>query len=145
MNYSRMYHSSESIDDSIYVIGGVDGSLGTPVEHVEIYKLSQRTWNVGAKMITPRSCAATVVISSKIYVFGGIDKHGKYLSSVELYDTEIDEFVEVTKTNPLLLTDPSKIADHNKHILPRGIAWCTVVKTGWNMITVLGGKFKISK
>jgi len=145
MNNPRMYHSSETIDEHIFVIGGVNGSLGQPVEHIEIYSLSSRVWKIGAKMITPRSCAATVVVSNKIYVLGGIDKNGKYLSTVEYYDAEKDHFFEVYKSSVEKIDDPSKIGDSNKHILPRGLAWSTVVKTGWNSFCLFGGKYKQSK
>lgn len=96
-------------------------------------------------MRTPRSCAATVAVNSKIYVLGGIDKNGKYLSTAEYYDSEKDEFVEVLNSNTDTAALSSKTSDSQRNVLPRGLAWCSAIKTGWNSITLVGGKFKTSK
>jgi N-acetylneuraminic acid mutarotase len=49
-------------------------------------------WKSGAKMPTPRSETASVILGDKIYVIGGLDKMDKPLDIVEVYDVKLDKW-----------------------------------------------------
>lgn len=52
----------------------------------------QSGWTTGAKMPTPRSESASVLLKGKIYVIGGQDRYAHPLDNVEVYDIKLDKW-----------------------------------------------------
>ncbi len=81
-------HTSEVINDMIYVIGGHEGN-GIPTDKLEILNTKTNTWSLGAPKNIPVLTAASAVIDGKIYVFGGLQNISQASSAtniVEIYD-----------------------------------------------------------
>lgn len=143
MNFPRMYHTAETIEQKTYVIGGVTGSIGTPVQEIEIYDQMKKTWTVSAKMITPRSKACSVNMNGRIYVIGGVDKNGNSLSTIEYFDVYKNKFfsvyTQITPKNPK--PDAAVTIMNTKNILARGLTNATASKIGWNKFIITGGSY----
>ena len=72
-----------------------------------------KEWSIGADMPTPRDEARAAAIGSKIFVVGGLDKAGKTLTTVEIYDTTANTW-SVGKELPLALDHPGVASYGNK-------------------------------
>ncbi len=87
MSTMRSSVTSVALDDSLYVIGGINatGSLNT----LEQFCPSTNTWVSRASMPTARQSAGAAVVNGKFYVIGG--KSGiSVVNVVEEYDPESD-------------------------------------------------------
>ncbi len=87
MSTMRSSVASVALDDSLYVIGGINatGSLNT----LEQFCPSTNTWVSRANMPTARQGAGAAVVNGKLYVIGG--KSGiSVVNVVEEYDPESD-------------------------------------------------------
>jgi len=80
----RAFATAVVLDDSIYVMGGVD-SVGRVLNSVEVYDPTKNEWHFTADMLLHRKGAASVVYGDSILVFGGGDKLGILHSLVEAY------------------------------------------------------------
>ncbi len=80
----RAYATAVALDDSIYVMGGVDGE-GNVLKTVEVYDRSTNKWHYTSSMLGHREGAASVVYGDSILVFGGSGKGGVLHKLVEVY------------------------------------------------------------
>lgn len=73
MPTTRQQTCAALIDDSLYVIGGDNGSRQNPLTKYcfEVYIVSQNKWIKKPDMETPVRNGCAVVLNSKIYVIGG--------------------------------------------------------------------------
>jgi hypothetical protein len=53
-------------------------------------------WSIGTSMPTPRTENTSTIIEDNIYVIGGLDKSGKVLDTVEVYNIKNDSWKTVT-------------------------------------------------
>lgn len=83
----RVFACAVALDDSIYVMGGVD-SLGNVLSSVEVYDPSANKWHYTTSMKLARKGAAAVAFDSYILVFGGGGAMGSPYSEVEAYSVE---------------------------------------------------------
>ena len=85
----RYKHASTVIGSSIYVVGGTDDTSNSPaVETLDTQ--NPDTWKALTQMNTPRYSLQLFAIGNKLYAFGGKDKDGHLLDSVEGFDTAIN-------------------------------------------------------
>jgi N-acetylneuraminic acid mutarotase len=83
-----------AIDEKIYVIGGIRGSLSSPdysgINKVEVYDTKSDTWTHMADMPTKRWGCSAVAFEGKIYVFGGCTFGSPTITynTVEVYDSK---------------------------------------------------------
>ncbi len=84
LNTPRAFATAVSLDDSIYVMGGVDNH-GRILNSVEVYDESKNEWHYAPSMLKEREGAAAVVYGDTILVFGGGSRTGVLLTLVEAY------------------------------------------------------------
>lgn len=77
-----------TVDDKIYVIGGVDVIPGLGLATVEMYNPTTDSWTTLEDMPTSRHSMCGAVVSGKIYVIGGVSSciTSTALTTVEEYD-----------------------------------------------------------
>ncbi|MFZ1080674.1 MAG: kelch repeat-containing protein, partial [Candidatus Kryptoniota bacterium] len=80
----RAYATAVVLNDSIYVMGGVDAN-GNVLKTVEVYDQSTKEWHYTSSMLRYRKGAASVVYGDSILVFGGSGKNGVLHTLVEAY------------------------------------------------------------
>ena len=80
----RVYATAVALDDSIYVMGGVDDS-GKILKSVEVYDPIQNEWHPTSSMHFRRKGAASVVYGDSIFVFGGAGYLNILQNRVETY------------------------------------------------------------
>ncbi|MCL5268316.1 MAG: T9SS type A sorting domain-containing protein [Bacteroidetes bacterium] len=96
----RVYASAVAVDDSIYVMGGVD-NRGNVLNSVEVYDPSSNTWHYTDSMLLAREgAAATAYGDSSILVFGGGGNSSGPYSEVEVYSVRSGTW---SKTFPMVL------------------------------------------
>ena len=83
----RVFACAVALDDSIYVMGGVD-SLGNVLNSVEVYSPASNTWHYTASMKFARKGAAATAYDGRVLVFGGGDSENVLHKEVEEYDPE---------------------------------------------------------
>jgi Kelch motif len=83
----RVFACAVALDDSIYVMGGVD-SLGNVLNTVEVYDPSANAWHYTTPMKLSRKGAAAVAFDDYIIVFGGGGPMGSPFREVEAYSVE---------------------------------------------------------
>ena len=79
----RVYATAVALDDSIYVMGGVDNH-GKILNSVEVYDPVKNQWHYAPSMLDRRKGAAAVVYGDSILVFGGGGELGLH-HTVEVY------------------------------------------------------------
>jgi N-acetylneuraminic acid mutarotase len=82
LNIPRAWHTSSTVNNQIYIIGGVNSS-GYPA-NVEMYDPNLNTSFYKSPLPTPRRGLTSSVVNNKIYVFGGYN--GVLLDINESYD-----------------------------------------------------------
>ena len=87
MQSTRSFACAVAVDDSIYVMGGVDDS-GTVLNTVEVYDPSTNTWHYTTSMLDSLKGAAATVVGKYIFVFGGITPDSLLSKKVEAYSIE---------------------------------------------------------
>lgn len=89
---ARYATAAAVVDDTVYVVGGMERGTtrDTTVASVEAYHPATRDWTRCAPLTTPRAFAAAAAFDGRLYVFGGLDRAGRALDSVEFYDPEKD-------------------------------------------------------
>src|SRR5688572_23819104 len=65
-------------------------SVNAPVSNPQPGPVPQ--WAEGEPMPTPRTEVAGAALDNKIYVIGGLDQRGSAVSTVEVYDPEVDRW-----------------------------------------------------
>lgn len=83
----RVFACAVALDDSIYVMGGVD-SLGNVLNSVEVYSPESNSWHYTSPMKYARKGAASTSYDGRVLVFGGGDTSNTLLKAVEAYDPE---------------------------------------------------------
>ncbi len=83
----RVFACAVVLDDSIYVMGGVD-SLGNVLNTVEVYDPSSNSWHYTTPMKLARKGAAATAFDDYILVFGGGGQTGSPYHEVEAYSVE---------------------------------------------------------
>ncbi|MBN1562052.1 T9SS type A sorting domain-containing protein [candidate division KSB1 bacterium] len=82
---------AHAIDDTIYLIGGVEDS--TAVTKVEAYDPVSQIWTLKANLTEGRTMFGSCLFDGKIYVMGGETEDGQgILNSLEMYDPQTDEW-----------------------------------------------------
>jgi N-acetylneuraminic acid mutarotase len=85
--------AAQSIDDKIYVAGGL-GATGDSLDVLEVYDVATDTWSDGPDMTTARDNPGSAAIDGKMYLFGGRtitngDVVDGTLNSVEFLDPAV--------------------------------------------------------
>ena len=81
----------------IYCIGGYNGNF-IATNRVERYTVESHTWEEVASMLMPRWEASGVECNNQIIVAGGENHIDNGLSSVEVYNPDLDQW---TSLNPM--------------------------------------------
>ncbi|KAK4439340.1 tRNA wybutosine-synthesizing protein 2/3/4 [Sesamum alatum] len=92
----RLGHTSSVIGDFIYVIGGRADPMNI-LNEVWVFNNAKKEWKLlqcSGSLFPPRHRHTAAVVSSKIYVFGGIDNEA-VLSSLYVFDTDTSEWSEI--------------------------------------------------
>ena len=99
MNVPRNRLAAVSLDGEIYAIGGnSQGQTGIGVtKTVEKFVPEQNKWSYISDMNTARWDHAACVLGGKIYVVGGKDADGNYVTTIECYDRTMDSWKIVVK------------------------------------------------
>lgn len=94
-----------TLDDKIYITGGVSGRLGSEkiYKSVYMYDPSKDTWTSKADMNYARYAHVSLAFNGKIYVFGGgsVD-WGTNTQTVEVYDPIQDQWTDLSPECPPL-------------------------------------------
>ncbi len=83
----RAFACAAALDDSIYVMGGVD-SLGNVVNSTEVYDPSTNSWHYTGSMEFARKGAAAIAFGDYVLVFGGGDSLNVLHKEVEAYSPD---------------------------------------------------------
>lgn len=97
----RVIPASAEANGKIYVFGGDTTTPGGPSRSniVEEYNPSTDTWVARAPMPTRRSWAAAATVNARIYVVGGADETGSFLTTVEAYDPSTNTWSPAASLN----------------------------------------------
>jgi N-acetylneuraminic acid mutarotase len=91
MNYKRWGHSAIVVGGKIYVMGGIETTLGSATTSAEVFDPVTDTWEEIEPMPNVRATHGSCVLDGKIYLIGG-EPHeppgGEFLSSVDVYDPQ---------------------------------------------------------
>ncbi len=87
----RVFACAVALDDSIYVMGGVD-SLGNVLNTVEVYDPASNKWHYTASMKYERKGAAATTFDGRILVFGGGDSANILHKEVETYNPDDEKW-----------------------------------------------------
>ncbi len=83
----RVFACAVALDDSIYVMGGVD-SLGNVLNSVEVYSPESNSWHYADSMKFARTGAAATAFDGDVLVFGGGDSSSTLQREVEAYNPD---------------------------------------------------------
>lgn len=120
MPSARLLCSTETVDSTIYLIGGLNSSAIATV-NVYAYNPADRTFETREPLPEPLAASATAVVNGKIYLFGGIKaSQGVVSQSCYVYDPETNHWAILANMPPV----------------PRGYAVAEAVD---NKIYVIGG------
>ena len=85
MRVSRMFHAAVEHDGHLFVLGGLNGSVGF-LAGAEEYDPKDDRWSACPNLPTPRNRLSAAVVAGRIYAIGGMDAAGNS-RAVEAYDT----------------------------------------------------------
>lgn len=88
MGSHKNFHSSSLWRDRIIVFGGWDGTK--VLNKVEMYIPESNNWYLISQMPKARWGHQTINFNEKIYVIGGYDSNGDYVSDIDIYDPSAD-------------------------------------------------------
>lgn len=75
----RSQMTASTVDDKMYVIGGIVDPLNGKITHVnEVYDPQTDTWSIGNSMPTSRVSLAIAVVDDLLYALGGTYPAGNY-------------------------------------------------------------------
>ena len=80
--------------NKIYAIGGYNSEGCSDV--MEVYDIINNEWSRGESMSVARRGAAAVVFDGNIYVIGGKNDSGEYLSTVEKYNIDSGQWETIS-------------------------------------------------
>jgi len=98
LNTPRAYATAVTLDDSVYVMGGVDDH-GNILSSVEVYDQTKKAWHCTSSMTRRREGAASVVYGDSIFVFGGGGDLGILHREVEVYSLETGSWSPADSTS----------------------------------------------
>ena len=84
MQIPRHWFGATSIDEKIYVAGGIN-EHEKELSHVEVYDTISNKWTALPGIDHKREGCAVATIAGKLYIFGGNDGKST-LSSCEMFD-----------------------------------------------------------
>lgn len=97
-----------NISDSLYVIGGHDGSQS--LSSVEVLDHPNASWRMGPSLTMPRANTHAVVTAGNvIYVIGGFNGN-QFLNSIELLETG-DSFIKMETSSPFQKASAGEIGN----------------------------------
>lgn len=118
----RMFISGTILNNSVFVIGGIDSSLRFSAKN-EKYDLSTNAWTVCEELNQPRSRLAVVAFRNKIYAIGGFegkdDQSGRNSAAFEEYDPLLNTWT-IKKNMPTARHGHSAIVVHDKILVVGG-------------------------
>jgi N-acetylneuraminic acid mutarotase len=85
-----LYYRAISVGKKVYTIGGIDTKAFNVTAQTYSYDVDLNEWNKCALMNVARCKFGVSVINGRIYVTGGQDINGNSLSSIEMYDPELN-------------------------------------------------------
>ena len=80
--------AAAAIDDTLYVMGGRDGSERV-LDDVQRLDQTSGTWTPMPRLLIRRESCAAVAVNGVLYVIGGRDDRGRVLDSVEAFGEEV--------------------------------------------------------
>ena len=100
LNVPRHSLAGVSLAGAIYAIGGTSKPFSNKdaKKSVEKFATTQNKWLYVSDMNTARWGHVACVIGEKIYVIGGKDEKGNYITAIECYDPKNDSWVVVGET-----------------------------------------------
>ena len=117
MNIDRSFISVCHIKNTVFAIGGYDYSEKTQLKSIEVYEIDKDKWflNKYEDLKVARSQASSLVYNlNLIYVFGGYNKVGGTLNSIEIINVskKTTELLDIVLPIPLRRFGSLKIADN---------------------------------
>ncbi|KAK4960885.1 hypothetical protein LTR10_001374 [Elasticomyces elasticus] len=97
----RQEHAVVSLDDDIYVLGGVatsdSGELNT-INRAEYYQISEELWHVSAPLPQPLNHLNVATVNGKIYLLGALSGGANWTARGEsyVYHPGNDSWTEIT-------------------------------------------------
>jgi N-acetylneuraminic acid mutarotase/glucose/arabinose dehydrogenase len=91
MPVARGGPGAAAIGDSIYVVGGLEGT-GASLSSMSVYDITTGTWSAGAAMANRRDNPGVAALGGKLYAFGGRTRNADgttvdgTLDTVEMFD-----------------------------------------------------------
>lgn len=85
--YIRAGSAYGQIDNSVYIIGGID-SDGNTSDIIVKYDLAANQWSTLGALGQPVKFAGSIVYGHKIFIFGGMDNLGNFLKTIYIYDID---------------------------------------------------------
>ena len=126
MSTGRTAPAVAVVGNAIYAIGGRSRTggpcSGNPLTSVERYDIDRDAWAPVASLPFARSDAAAAAVGGKIYLFGGCDAAGTFLTDVDVYDPVTDTWSDA----PTDMDHPGRAAMY-------------AVATKGNEVYVIGG------
>ena len=84
-----------AIDDTVYVIGGIDDERNT-VDDLRVYSTASDQWSTAAPLPAPLHHVGAAVYDGKIYLLGGLRADFSAVGSTFEYDPQSDEWTPKT-------------------------------------------------
>jgi hypothetical protein len=90
-------HSVCELDGYIYVVGGLDRDENS-LDSVHRFDLAANSWSVVGPMCATRNTSQAFVLDGSIFALGGFQsQRGKWLSSMERYNVELERWSLVSR------------------------------------------------
>ncbi|KAK3251501.1 hypothetical protein CYMTET_39170 [Cymbomonas tetramitiformis] len=96
-NFDRTDFAIVGLNKSLYVIGGVTFEEDIPnvvISSVEKYDIGSDTWTQVASLRRARTGLSAIVVDGRIFVIGGNDAEGEGLSTIDVYNPQVDKWDE---------------------------------------------------
>lgn len=95
MQEARQEFSLVKFGEIVYAIGGSDGSSN----HSSIEKYDGNRWMITAFLETGLKAHEALVLPDGIYIIGGIDNQGFYISDITKFDPILNTFTALPQMN----------------------------------------------
>lgn len=114
LNIGRRYHMNVTVDNNVYVIGGISES-DSLVNSIEVCKGGSNLWSYECTSDYILKNAAAAVNGSVIYIIGG-EKDNKAVDTITAYDTETKEWSEIGNISEPVKSAHAACADNKLYI-----------------------------
>ncbi|KPA09836.1 Ig family protein [Candidatus Magnetomorum sp. HK-1] len=118
MNVARMEHTSEVVNNKIYVFGGIS-SANEHLSSVEEYDLNTDKWTVKKNMPATRIRSGTSSTGNIIYLYGGY-RDKKSSKVLETYDVLNDSWSTKASLPTTVVSVDGVVIDNEFHIISYG-------------------------